>query len=170
LQAVRLKSVEGDAPIPMALLAGARLLSNFPVLLRGCPGDALLSTRKLKARSPSDPHHPLGTALRQAHISGEDTASDVVCSRGRKRWVALPGRRACFCCQTLTPKSQSIRICHKTIKVTFRLLSAFCSTSRTRSVEVRQVHRTRTRHSERKSKSKGHCGSYRASRTTHELR
>ena len=33
------KTVQGDALIPMALLAGARLVLNFPVLLRGCPGE-----------------------------------------------------------------------------------------------------------------------------------
>ena len=39
-----------------------------------------------------------------------------------------------------------------------------CLTSRAGSVEDRQVHRTRTRHPERKSKSEGYCGSYRAGR------
>ena len=40
-----MKTAEGDALISMALLAGALLLLNFPVLARGCPGDAGATAR-----------------------------------------------------------------------------------------------------------------------------
>jgi hypothetical protein len=38
-QTARLKTVEGDALIPMELLAGAKLLLKFSLLLRGCLGE-----------------------------------------------------------------------------------------------------------------------------------